>query len=237
MKSNGRLRVGGGILVALFLCASLLAEAPPKMLLGAQTGPWKFSIVSVGSDVPLTHDYSQCGVSSAAKVILAPNGAAVLRSPLVCGGPFPLLPSTGRDETVLTFDDGTNSASFTVPPIGAIYDDEPAILKRPLIHDDAEGAWITVAPEYDDTPLFVVLWSATSNAAEPIIERFRASKPVAQYEIKARGVFWAEVFLGTDPSYRCFPSKTCAIYGSVYGFGSSGTLRGGSVRVSPFGEE
>jgi len=193
--------------------------------------------VSSGS-APLEHDFSRCGVTSAAKVKLAANAAVVLRDPVVCVSGFALLPapaSPASAETVVTFGDGVTAASFTLPALGALYNDSPAVIDRAMVSDDREGVWITVIPKYDNTPLYAVLWDARNPGGDPIIEKFKASPPIAQHRIEAKGVFWVEVFLGTDPLYRCFPSKTCDVVGPVYGFVSNGTEVGGSFRVSPFG--
>jgi hypothetical protein len=238
MKLSGRLRVGGGIFLALFLTLNLAAEAPPPKLVAASTELWRFSIVTTAGEVALTHDYSECGTLSAAKITLPAGGANVLRKPVVCVYGFAMLDAPAAPasaETVVTFNDGMTAASFTIPAVGALYDDTPAQLARPLIVDAEEGSWITVIPQYNDTPLYVVLRNAANLAAAPVIETFRAKLPITQYQVQASGIWWAEVYLGTDPTYRCFPAKTCeGVYGAVYGFGSTGTTQGGSVRISPF---
>lgn len=244
MKTFGRLRVGGGIallvllLVLLSISLSLFAESPKK-LLAAKTAAWDFSIIVTSGGSPLVHDFSRCGVTSAAKVSLPANAAQVLRDPLVCVDGFALLDTPAAPasaETVVTFNDGANAASFTLPALGVLPFDAAFKVRRPVVSDDYEGTWITVVPTYDRTPIFVVLWNALDHSAPPIVETFKASPPIGQHRITAKGTFWAEVSIGTDPTYRCFPSKSCDVYGAVYGFVSSGTPIGGSLRVSAFGE-
>jgi hypothetical protein len=234
------LRVPGGITVVLLVAAlivlscSAFADAPKK-LLAADTEAWDFAIVVESGDAPLVHDFSLCRVTSAAKVSLPAAAAQVLRDPLVCADGFALLPAPPAPaiaETIVTFNDGTSSASFTLPALGVLPADVALKVRRPIVSDDVEGSWITVIPTYDRTPLYVVLRDARDVDAPPIVETFKASRPITQHRIEARGVFWASIAVGTDPTYRCFPSSTCSVYGDIYWFASTGTPAGGSFRVS-----
>ncbi len=251
-RTDGRLRVSGGYAgLALLTIAALMIVAPylhaddppppPKMLLAANTADdaWSFDLIVSAGDAPLKHDFSQCGVTSAAEVDLPAHGATVLRDPVVCVHGFALLPAPAAPavaESVVTFGDGVSMASFTLPPIGALWNDDPAVLDRVMVSDGREGIWLTLLPEHE-TPFYVVLRNAEDVGADPVIEKFRASPPIGQYRVEAQGVFRVEVYLGTDPLYRCFPAQSCAgVFGNVYGFGSNGTPLGGSMRVSVFGE-
>lgn len=239
----GRLRVPGGPLIAVLLAAvvlfaavlPLMAASPAKVVV-ASTGEWDTSLFVLAT-TPLEHDFGLCGVGpSAGHVAIAAGGAEVLRQfgPHACISGFALLdvPAAAEAFTVLSFA-GEHRSSFVLGPIGAIDADE-AVTVGPLISDVTEGSWITVFAVYPDTPVYIVLRDARGVAPD-IVEKFKASPPVTQYRLQAPGLFFADVSLGTDPLYRCFPSQSCASYGPLYGFASSGDERGGTFRSWPFG--
>jgi len=237
--------------------------APPKMLPAANTNAWSTSIITTAGSEPLDHDYSICQSGpSGARVELAAGAAALLRNPVACVNGFALLPAPKprcasevnalrrrrqnslvdaevscidpSAEAVLSFDDGVTTASFTVRPIGALYGDAPVIVGRPLVSDEKEIVVVAVFPRYESTPIYLELQDARSLMYLPVLEKFKASPPVAQHVLEAKGVFWIRVLLGYDDFYRCWPG-TCEAWGNVYGFVANGTPIGGSMRVMAFG--
>jgi hypothetical protein len=238
---GGGLRPPGGLLLAILLLAIPLAAAdpPPRMMLVTNTASYTSSILATSGATALQHDFSRCQTGpSGAVVSLLPGAAELLRNvgPWACAGSFGLVPAPAPPaaaETIVAFDDGAHSASFTLPSLGALHGNDPVHIARPLVSDVVEGAWVTVIPTFDGTPVYIELQDARS-LHEPAVERFVARKPITQYRIQAQGLFWVRVSLGTDPRYRCFPSLSCDVYGLVYGFAHSGADTGASVRVSAF---
>jgi len=250
-RNDGRLRVSGGYagLALLTIAAMLIVapylrgdDAPPKKLLVANTATWRTTgLTEAPSDAPLHHDYSQCASGpSGAVVNLDVGGAMFIRDigSVTCVDGFKMIdaPSTGKAVTFVYFNDGASTSSFEIPPLGALYNNDPAVISKPMVSDDEEGIWVTVLPAFPDTPFYVTLQDSRSATFLPIVEKFKASPPIAQVRIAARGSYRLSVSLGTDPLFRCFGAPSCAVYAPVYGFVSNGAESGASVRVSVFGE-
>jgi hypothetical protein len=244
MRSLGRLRVPGGIftvllaLLVVVLAFNAAAAEIPRKLVVPQTGAYSASLLVIAGEDPVEHDFSRCASGPSGAVVRLPaGGATILRNAgvAICASGFALIdaPEGATSLSVIRFDDGASRVSLPLPPIGALAGDG-YVRVGPLIVDDEEGAWITVFAAYPGTPILVRLIDAENPLSAPIVEKFKASPPVTQYAIAARGIFFAEIFLGVDFTYRCWPGASCDVFGSVYGFASSGSADGGNFRPYVF---
>lgn len=186
-------------------------------------------------------DISRCVVGpSGASLHVTPGGANYLSglgSNACIDSPFLLLtipPPTVTAKTIISFRYGQDRNSFTLPPIGAVAGDQVVTI-GPCNSDDFEGCYLSVFPIKADTPFLVRLRDARGEAPDRV-EMFKASPPVEQYRIQAKGLFWLDVQLGVGipAPYGCWPEASCDVYGEVYGFGNSGSPDGGNLRPYPF---
>jgi hypothetical protein len=232
----------GFMLTAFCILASIKArgaEAPKKLVIG-NTAAYSTSIIATAKpDATETVEVNfadvilyRAGVTLAIPV----GGAAYAREvekKFESKKPFYLVDSTDEAApcTVLSFNDGGTRSSFTLPPVGSI-DATHSAFVGPLISDDVEGAWVTVFPERAKTPIWLVVRDA-GDLSKRKWETFYADPPVTQYRIQTPGISIVEVKIG-DPWFECLPYVDCTVYGSVYGFASTGTPDGGNFRAFAF---
>jgi len=233
------------IIAALYATtAAVAADPPPLKLFVANDENYRTdALISAPAGATTTVEVSLelCKVGpSSARIELAPGAADVLRDigEELCDGPIRLIPApdNGIVEMVISYENDAIGArsSFVLGAVGAVTAENPSTV-GPLISDGYEGAWITVVPQVDNTPLILTIEDLRGRA-RPVVEHFiaqRAGRPT-QYRIAERGIFRATVAIGFDSFYGCWPGE-CSRFGAVYGFGSTGDPGGGTFRPFPFG--
>jgi hypothetical protein len=230
------------LVLSLVLLLAVSSFAADPKLVAANTPAWSTSFLGVARP-DLAHTatirFGRCTIGPVEyEMKIVPGGANIVRNiGQACVDPFSLLPvpSAAVDVvSILSFRNGPDHSSFTLPPIGAISGSQ-TVRVGPLVVDDTEGAWLTLFVDKPSTPIFLT-WVDAKGDAAPISEAITVNGPVTQIHATWPGVWWLDVKIGNgipDP-YACWPAADCSAFGDVYGFATSGTPEGGNMRVYPF---
>lgn len=205
-------------------CPNLLAEsyvAFPQLAI-ANSGNWSTEVF-IGNQgaMPVTFETEACRIHPCYRWTVKP-GEALRVASLPSG--FLTLPAPSDDSyTLLRFSDGKTSASYAVPPMGALFARIPQTF-TPIAND---GELVTTVNVFPTGPSTITVEVMDSKGEQVASEAFDALPPVTQYQVRA---------VVPAGSIRITNGKFFGTPQMVFGFVAVTDRKGSNANVLPFGD-